>query len=66
MPGMDGWDAYNRIRGLSGLHKTPIAFFTSSTDPKDIKQAQEMGAVDYIKKPCDQDELLRKVGKLVN
>jgi CheY-like chemotaxis protein len=65
MPGMDGWDAYTRIKGLAGLHNTPIAFFTSSTDPKDIQKAQQMGAVDYIKKPCDHDELLRKVGKLV-
>jgi methyl-accepting chemotaxis protein len=66
MPGMDGWDAYTRIRGLSGLHNTPIALFTSSNDPKDIKQAQEIGAVDYIKKPCDHDDLLKKVGKLVS
>jgi CheY-like chemotaxis protein len=66
MPGMDGWDAFTRIRGLSGLHNTPIAMFTSSTDPKDIRQAQEIGAVDYIKKPCDHDELLRKVARLVS
>jgi DNA-binding response OmpR family regulator len=25
-----------------------------------------MGAVDYIKKPCDHDELLRKVARLVS
>jgi methyl-accepting chemotaxis protein len=66
MPGMDGWDAFTRIKGLTGLHNTPIAFFTSSNDSKDIRQAQEMGAVDYIKKPCDHDDLLKKVGKLVS
>jgi CheY-like chemotaxis protein len=66
MPGMDGWDAYTRIKGLTGMHNTPIAFFTSSNDPKNIQQAQEMGAVDYIKKPCEQDELLRKVARLVS
>jgi CheY-like chemotaxis protein/uncharacterized protein YukE len=66
MPGMDGWDAYNRIKGLTGLHNTPIAFFTSSTDPKDIQKAQQMGAVDYIQKPCDHDELVRKVARLVS
>jgi two-component system sensor histidine kinase/response regulator len=66
MPGMDGWDAYNRIKGLGGLHNTPIAFFTSSTDPKHIQQAQQMGAADYIQKPCNHDELLRKVARLVS
>jgi putative two-component system response regulator len=66
MPGMDGWDAFIRIKALGGLHNTPIAFFTSSADPKDLQQAQEMGAVDYIKKPCDHDELLQKIERLVS
>jgi len=65
MPEMDGWDAYKRIKGISDLHNTPIAFFTSSTDEEDIKQAKEMGAVDYIKKPCDHDDLLRRVAKII-
>jgi methyl-accepting chemotaxis protein len=65
MPGMDGWDAYTRIRNISGMRSTPIAFFTSSTDPEDIQMAKEVGAADYIKKPCNQDELLRKVSVLV-
>jgi CheY-like chemotaxis protein len=65
MPGMGGWDTYNRIRALGNLHDTPIAFFTASNDPKDIKQAREMGAVDYIKKPYDKDDLLKRVGRIV-
>ena len=65
MPGMDGWDTYNRIKAISALHDTPIAFFTVSNDPKDIQQAQEMGAVDYIKKPYDKDDLLRRIGKII-
>jgi len=63
MPDMDGWDTYKRIKAISGLYDTPIAVFTSSRDPKDIQHAREMGAVDYIKKPYDKDELLRRVGK---
>jgi CheY-like chemotaxis protein len=66
MPEMGGWDAFTRIRGLSGLHKTPIALFTSSTDPEDIQMAKEVGAADYIKKPCNHDELSSKVAKLVS
>jgi CheY-like chemotaxis protein len=65
MPDMDGWNTYNRIKALSGLHDTQIAFFTSSSDPKDIKQAKDMGAVDYIKKPYDKDDLLRRVGRIL-
>jgi len=65
MPGMDGWDTYGRIRAISGLHDTPIAFFTSSSDPKDIKHAKETGAVDYIKKPFEANDLLLRVGKIL-
>jgi len=66
MPDMDGWDTYGRIKAMSGLYDTPIAFFTISNDPKDIQHAQEMGAVDYIRKPYDKDDLLRRVGKVLN
>ncbi|WP_461257939.1 methyl-accepting chemotaxis protein [Treponema sp. R80B11-R83G3] len=65
MPDMDGWGTFNRIKAISGLHETPIAFFTVSNDPKDIKQAYEMGAVDYIKKPYDKDDLRNRVRKII-
>jgi methyl-accepting chemotaxis protein len=63
MPEMDGWNAYERIHGISKLHNVPIAFCTSSSDPKDMVHAKKVGAVDYIKKPCD--DLLERVQKLV-
>jgi CheY-like chemotaxis protein len=65
MPDMDGWHTYSRIKAISGLHDTPIAFFTASSDPKDIKHAHDMGAVDYIKKPYDKDDLLHRIEKIL-
>ncbi|MDR2942103.1 MAG: methyl-accepting chemotaxis protein [Treponema sp.] len=65
MPEMDGWDTYTRIKAIGGLHDIPIAIFTVSTDPEDIKHARELGAVDYIKKPFDKDDLLKRVGKII-
>jgi len=66
MPEMDGWDTYNRIKAISNMHDTPIAFFSVSSDPKDIKRAKEIGAVDYIKKPYDKDDLIKRIGKILN
>ena len=65
MPGTDGWNTYERIRGISNLHNVPIAIFTASDDPNDRHRAKAMGAVDYIKKPAEQDELLRKIEKIL-
>ncbi|WP_461247916.1 methyl-accepting chemotaxis protein [Treponema sp. R6D11] len=65
MPDMDGWNTYTRIKAISNLHDIPIAFFTVSDDPKDIQHAHEIGAVDYIKKPYDKDDLINRVGKIL-
>jgi methyl-accepting chemotaxis protein len=65
MPGMDGWDTYSRIKAISDLHDTPIAFLTASSDPKDIEHARQMGAVDYIKKPYGSGDLLRRIEKIL-
>jgi methyl-accepting chemotaxis protein len=65
MPDMDGWDTYGRIKVIGGLHDIPIAFFTVSDDPKDIQHAHEIGAVDYIKKPYDKDDLLNRIKKIL-
>jgi putative two-component system response regulator len=61
MPGMDGWDTFERIKQIGKLHNVPIAIYSSSDDPDDITRAKEIGAVDFIKKPCDPDELLTKL-----
>jgi len=66
MPEMDGWSTYNRIKAIGDLHDTPIAIFTASSDPKDMKKAQEIGAVDYIKKPYDKDDMLKRVKRLTS
>jgi len=66
MPDMDGWSTYNRIKAIGDLHYTPIAIFTASNDPKDMKKAKEIGAVDYIKKPYDKDDMLNRVKRLVS
>jgi len=63
MPEINGWDTYNRIRGISNLHKVPIAIFTSSDNQKDQDRAKRMGAVDYIMKPCKKSELLERIQK---
>ena len=65
MPEMDGWSAYNRIKAISNIHHVPIAFFTSSEDPKDKTRAQNMGAADFIKKPSKKSELLERVKTLI-
>jgi methyl-accepting chemotaxis protein len=65
MPEMGGWDTYIRIRDLTKLHKVAIAIYTTSDDPQDRAKAKEVEAVDYIRKPCKQEELLNRIGNIL-
>ena len=58
MPNMSGWDICKRLREMSNV---PIIFLTVRNSVKDIVKGLEMGADDYIVKPCDNDELVARI-----
>jgi methyl-accepting chemotaxis protein len=66
MPGMDGWDIFQRIKQIGNVHSVPIAIYASSTDESDVAKSKEIGAVDFIRKPCKMDELLARVAKILD
>ena len=65
MPDMDGWETFGRLRAISKLHEVPILFLSSINDENEIDRAYDMGAVDFIVKPCNSKELLNRVRKVV-
>jgi PleD family two-component response regulator len=65
MPDMDGWETFGRLRAISKLHEVPILFMSSINDKEEIDRAFDMGAVDFIIKPCNSTELLERVKKAV-
>jgi len=65
MPNMDGWETYNRIRGISLLRDVPIAFFSSLDGKDEAQQAREMGAADFIPKSCQKEEFLTRVDTII-
>jgi DNA-binding response OmpR family regulator len=66
MPGMDGHQVFRALREVPGLHDLPFAFLTSRDRPIDLMVGLHvLGASDYITKPFDRADLLRRVGKLL-
>jgi CheY-like chemotaxis protein len=65
MPNMDGWETFNRLKTIVFLQKVPIAFVTSLSTEEDEKQAYELGAADFIRKPYIKGDLLDRVEVLV-
>ncbi len=58
LPGTSGFELFREIREHS---TAPIIFFTASDREEDIKQAEELGAADYITKPYSPTELLARL-----
>ena len=65
MPVMDGWEATRRIKANSELKHIPIIAVTSHAMVGDEIQVREAGCDDYIPKPIDENELIRKIKKFI-
>jgi len=61
MPSMDGWVVFDKIHDIAALKLTPIMFYTSLNEESAMEKAYEIGAFDYIIKPCEQSVLLSKI-----
>jgi DNA-binding response OmpR family regulator len=64
MPKMDGLATLKELKSLN--IQTPIIFITSMSDIDHIKEAFNIGANDYLKKPFHLDELEIRILKLTN
>jgi signal transduction histidine kinase len=61
MPGMDGFEVMNRLRGDPASKDLPIIFLTADNDREHLVRAFAAGAVDYVTKPFVMEELLARV-----
>lgn len=61
MPYMDGYEVCKRLKNNQKTKNIPIIFLTAKNDQEAIKKGFEVGAIDYISKPFDPNELLIRV-----
>ena len=67
MPGMDGHQVFRALREVPGMAGIPFVFLTSRSKPIDLMVGLHvMGAADYITKPFDRSDLVRRVRKLLD
>ena len=65
MPVADGYEVLRRIREDEALAAIPIIMLTARKQERDIVQALELGASDYIVKPFIPEELVARLGRLL-
>lgn len=65
MPNMSGYEVCRRLRERYTLTELPILMLTAKNQVHDIVTAFEVGANDYLTKPCDRRELISRVETLI-
>lgn len=61
MPGLDGFETCIRLRSNSITQDIPIVFITALSDRENKLKGLTIGAVDYITKPFQEEEVLARV-----
>jgi signal transduction histidine kinase len=60
-PGIDGFETCRRLKANPETENIPIIFMTALSDTTDKVKGLEIGAVDYITKPFQQEEVIARL-----
>ena len=61
MPGIDGFETCRRLKALESTNEIPVIFMTALAETGHKVKGLEAGAVDYITKPFQREELLARI-----
>lgn len=61
MPGMDGFEVCKHLKAAEPTREVPVIFVSSLSDTPEKLRGFEHGAVDYVTKPFQREELLARV-----
>ena len=61
MPGIDGFEVCRRLKARESTRDIPVIFMTSLADTQDKLTAFAVGAVDYVVKPLQVEEVMARV-----
>jgi len=62
MAGIDGYETCRQLKAGDATRAIPVIFLTALTDTFEKVRAFKAGAVDYVTKPFESEELLARVG----
>lgn len=66
MPGLDGLEVLEQIRGDETLRDTLVLLLTAKAQEQDVRRGYESGADAYVKKPFSPAELSTRVRALLD
>jgi len=66
MPKINGYDFLQQVKENEKTRDIPVIIVSAVTEAENIRKTFDMGAVDFIKKPIDIQDLIEKVSKTLN
>jgi DNA-binding response OmpR family regulator len=66
LPGQDGHEVLRWIRQNDQLKDVPVIILSARKKDRDIVEALELGASDYVTKPFILDELVARLARLLS
>ncbi len=61
MPEMTGLEVFKKMKNYEKYENIPVIFLSAATEKKNRIEGLRLGAVDYITKPFEQEELIARV-----
>ncbi|MCZ6690552.1 MAG: response regulator [Planctomycetota bacterium] len=61
MPEMDGFEVLKALKEDEGTSAIPVIMLTSQDEIKSFAEAHDLGAVDYIPKPFEENFLIKRI-----
>jgi len=61
MPGMDGYEVCRRLKSQRSTQHIPVIFLSALSETEDKVKGLNIGAVDYITKPFQPEEVIARV-----
>ena len=65
MPKLSGFEVCKRLKADLATRQLPVLMITALDQPSDIDRAVEAGTDDFLTKPINQTELIRRVRALI-
>ena len=65
MPKLSGFEVCKRLKADTATRNLPVLMITALDQPSDIDRAVEAGTDDFLTKPINQTELIRRVRALI-
>ncbi len=63
MPGIDGYETCRRLKAQENARNSTVIFLSALQSPQEKVKGLSLGAVDFITKPFDPEEILARVSR---